>query len=112
AGGCCGAGLDVKAGSTRSGTLDGMSPGQAVAHIRRHLEGHQASFQAVESLRVPVIGAIQRACMGAGLELALCCDVRLAAEGTLFSIPEVQLGPLPDMGRTHPFPPPVPIPNA
>jgi enoyl-CoA hydratase len=53
---------------------------------------------------VPVIGAIQRACMGAGLELALCCDVRLAAEGTLFSIPEVQLGLVPDMGGTQRLP--------
>jgi enoyl-CoA hydratase/carnithine racemase len=104
AGGCFCAGLDVKAGSTLSGALDGMSPGQAIAHIRRHLEGHQASFAAVESLRVPVIGTIQRACMGAGLELALCCDVRLAAEGTLFSIPEVQLGLVPDMGGTQRLP--------
>jgi len=77
AGGCFCAGLDVKAGSTLSSSLDGMSPGQALARIRQHLEGHQASFAAVEALRVPVIGAIQRACMGAGLELALCCDVRL-----------------------------------
>jgi enoyl-CoA hydratase/carnithine racemase len=81
-----------------------MSPGQALAHIRRHLAGHQASFSAVEALRVPVIGAIQRACMGAGMELALCCDVRLAAEGTLFSIPEVQLGLVPDMGGTQRLP--------
>lgn len=104
AGGCFCAGLDVKAGSTLSTTLEGMSPGQAVAHIRQHLAGHQASFSAVESLRVPVIAAIQRACMGAGLELALCCDVRLAAEGTLFSIPEVQLGLVPDMGGTQRLP--------
>jgi len=61
-------------------------------------------FSAVESLRVPVIAAIQRACMGAGMELALCCDVRLAAEGTLFSIPEVQLGLVPDMGGTQRLP--------
>jgi enoyl-CoA hydratase len=42
--------------------------------------------------------------MGAGMELALCCDVRLAAEGTLFSIPEVQLGLVPDMGGTQRLP--------
>jgi len=94
----------VKAGSTLSTALEDMSPGQALARIRQHLAGHQASFSAVESLRVPVIAAIQRACMGAGLELALCCDVRLAAEGTLFSIPEVQLGLVPDMGGTQRLP--------
>jgi enoyl-CoA hydratase/carnithine racemase len=104
AGGCFCAGLDVKAGSTLSASLDDKSPARALARIREHLAGHQASFSAVESLRVPVIGAIQRACMGAGLELALCCDVRLAAEGTLFSIPEVQLGLVPDMGGTQRLP--------
>jgi enoyl-CoA hydratase len=42
--------------------------------------------------------------MGAGMELALCCDLRVAAEGTLFSIPEVQLGIVPDMGGTQRLP--------
>ena len=84
--------------------LDDESDPELRNRIRQHLEGHQASFSAVESLRVPVIAAVQRACMGAGLELALCCDVRLAAEGTLFSIPEVQLGLVPDMGGTQRLP--------
>src|SRR4030095_16283099 len=105
AGGCFCAGLDVKAGPALAPALDDLSRAQALARIREHLAGHQASFSAVESLRVPVIAAIQRACMGAGLELALCCDVRLAAEGTLFSIPEVQLGLVPDLGGTQRLPP-------
>jgi enoyl-CoA hydratase/carnithine racemase len=94
AGGCFCAGLDVKAGSS----------GGALAAIREHLGHLQECFTAVERLRVPVIAAIQRACMGAGMELALCCDVRVAAEGTLFSIPEVQLGIVPDMGGTQRLP--------
>src|SRR5260370_11854339 len=57
AGGCFCAGLDVKAGSTLSTALDGMSPGQAMARIRQHLEGHQASLSAVEALPVPGIAA-------------------------------------------------------
>jgi len=51
-----------------------------------------------------VIAAIQRVCIGAGMELALCCDIRIAAEGTVFSIPEVQLGIIPDMGGTQRLP--------
>ena len=51
-----------------------------------------------------MIAAIERACIGAGLELALCCDIRVAAEGTVFAIPEVQLGIVPDMGGTQRLP--------
>jgi enoyl-CoA hydratase len=53
---------------------------------------------------VPVIAALERVCIGGGLELALCCDMRVAAEGTVFSIPEVQLGIVPDMGGTQRLP--------
>ena len=105
AGGCFCAGLDVKAGSTLGRARRTMSPPArrwpASASTSEQL---QECFTRLESLRVPVIAAIQRACMGAGLELALCCDVRLAAEGTLFSIPEVQLGIVPDMGGTQRLP--------
>ena len=104
AGGCFCAGLDVKAGSTMAGAGADGSPGRRVPAIHAHLSHLQACFTSVERLRVPVIAAIERACMGGGLELALCCDVRLAAAGTWFSIPEVQLGIVPDMGGTQRLP--------
>jgi enoyl-CoA hydratase/carnithine racemase len=103
AGGAFCAGLDVKAGSTL--TLgEGASTAQALAGTRAHLGHLQACFSRLEACRVPVIAAIQRVCIGGGLELALCCDVRLAAEGTVFSIPEVALGIVPDMGGTQRLP--------
>jgi enoyl-CoA hydratase len=104
AGGCFCAGLDVKAGSTLSSLGIEASPGAAAAAIHGHLSHLQACFSAVERLRVPVIAAIERACIGGGLELALCCDIRLAAEGTVFAIPEVHLGIVPDMGGTQRLP--------
>jgi enoyl-CoA hydratase len=103
AGGAFCAGLDLTTGSTaRLGGTE--SPAQALHHIRAHLERLQACFSRLESCRVPVIAAIQRVCIGGGLELALCCDIRVAAEGTLFSIPEVQVGIVPDMGGTQRLP--------
>jgi enoyl-CoA hydratase len=103
AGGCFCAGLDVKAGPMVS--RDGAgSAGADVASIQAHLADLQACFSAVERLRVPVIAAIERACVGGGLELALCCDIRIAAEGTVFSLPEVQIGIVPDMGGTQRLP--------
>jgi enoyl-CoA hydratase len=104
AGGAFCAGLDVKAGSTLSRVEADTSPATALAAIRRHLGHLQACFTRLESCRVPVIAAIERACIGAGLELALCCDIRVAAEGTVFAIPEVQLGIVPDMGGTQRLP--------
>jgi len=103
AGGAFCAGLDVKAGSTL-GDLNAGSPASAMVRIREHLAHLQECFTRLERTRVPVIAAIERVCIGAGMELALCCDIRIAAEGTIFSIPEVQLGIVPDMGGTQRLP--------
>jgi len=104
AGGAFCAGLDVKAGSTLSELGLEDSPAKALPAIRRHLGRLQSCFSCLEACRVPVIGALERVCIGGGLELALCCDIRLAAEGTIFSIPEVRLGIVPDMGGTQRLP--------
>lgn len=47
-------------------------------------------------------------CFGAGLELPLCCDVRVAAEGATFALPEVTLGYIPSAGGTQTLPRRVP----
>lgn len=47
---------------------------------------------AVRDCPVPVIARIGGACFGAGLELAAACDLRVAAEGARFGMPEVRLG--------------------
>ncbi len=52
-----------------------------------------------------VVAAINGHCLGGGLEIALCCDVRVAAEGTYnIGVPEVTLGVLPGTGGTQRLP--------
>src|SRR6266581_795872 len=65
AGGAFCAGLDVKAGSTMSGSgLAGEdSPAKALPAIRSHLGHLQACFSRLEACRVPVIAAIERVCI-------------------------------------------------
>ncbi len=52
----------------------------------------------LERLAKPTIAVIQRHCLGSGLELALCCDIRLCSEGTQFSLPEARLAFITDIG--------------
>ena len=47
---------------------------------------------AVRELPVPVVAAIRGYCLGAGLELAASCDIRIAAENARFGMPEVLVG--------------------
>ena len=48
--------------------------------------------KAIRALPVPVVARLHGAVIGAGLEIAAACDLRVAAEGTKFSMPEVRLG--------------------
>lgn len=61
-------------------------------------------FSLFESLPVPVIAAVNGGCIGLGFELALACDIRLASEEAVFSIPEVVFGLVPDCGGTQRLP--------
>lgn len=60
----------------------------------------QQIMQGWQQLTVPVIAAIQGVCYGSGLELALACDLRLAADNARFALPEVRFGLAPDLGGT------------
>ncbi|HEV3011055.1 MAG TPA: enoyl-CoA hydratase-related protein [Burkholderiales bacterium] len=48
--------------------------------------------KAIRELPVPVVARLHGAVIGAGLEIAAACDLRVAAEGTKFAMPEVRLG--------------------
>jgi enoyl-CoA hydratase len=61
-------------------------------------------FRCLETMRQPVIACIQGDAVGAGLELALACDIRLAAEGAMFAIPDVAMGMVPSAGGTQRLP--------
>jgi enoyl-CoA hydratase/carnithine racemase len=52
---------------------------------------HQAC-KAIRDCPVPVIGRVNGFCLGAGLEVAASCDMRAAAEGARFGMPEVVMG--------------------
>ena len=68
------------------------------ARVRRDLWGVMAA------LELPLIAAIHGYAYGAGLEMALYCDLRVASEDARFAIPEVTLGYIPSAGGTQTVP--------
>ena len=69
-------------------------------------------LNAIETGPKPVVAAINGACLGGGLELAMACHYRVAAPGVDLGQPEVQLGLIPGAGGTQRLPRLIGLPNA
>lgn len=63
-----------------------------------------AVYNQLADLPVPTVAAIDGNALGGGLELALCCDLRVASRTALLGMPEVRLGVMPGSGGTQRLP--------
>jgi enoyl-CoA hydratase len=64
-----------------------------------HSLGHQ-----MDAAHTPFVAAIKGYCLGGGLELAMCCDVRICADDAKLGQPEIKLGLIPGGGGTQRLP--------
>lgn len=67
-------------------------------------EETSAVYSLVSASGVPVVAAIPGACLGGGLELAMCCSGRVASSSATFGLPELKLGIIPGLGGTQRLP--------
>jgi enoyl-CoA hydratase/carnithine racemase len=88
-----GSGRAFCAGSDLS-SIAAMDSRQGFEHCRKLT----ALIHRLETLRVPVIAAINGACLGGGMELALGCTLRVASESAMLGLPETRIGVIPGAG--------------
>jgi enoyl-CoA hydratase/carnithine racemase len=79
----------------------GSAPSVAVA---REVRWSRDVWGLLHGLEIPTIAALHGHVIGSGLEMALLCDVRVAAEGTQFRFPELSLGFIPGAAGTQTLP--------
>ena len=66
--------------------------------FQEHLRKLIACFSALDEVRLPVICAVQGGCIGGALDLATACDIRVCSADAFFTVQEVHLGMMADLG--------------
>ena len=84
--------------------LTTFQPGGSAVDVRRFVRMAQRAYNEVELVEKAVIALIHGFCLGIGCELALACDLRLCSPETVFNIPEVVMGLIPDDGANQRLP--------
>jgi enoyl-CoA hydratase len=102
------AGIDLAMLASLGPQLQQGCAGRSHESLRRLILDLQDCLGSVERCRKPVLAAIQGACIGGGIDLVTCCDMRYAASGAQFSIKEIDLGMTADVGTLQRLPKLVP----
>lgn len=92
---CAGMALDV------FGSDDGLlvtATARARLNFQQTLRRLIDCFSALDEARFPVICAIQGGCIGGGLDLATACDIRVCSADAFFTVQEIQIGMMADLG--------------
>jgi enoyl-CoA hydratase len=92
---CAGMALDVFGGDD---TLLATSSARARLNFQDSLRKLIECFSALDEARLPVICAIQGGCIGGALDLATACDLRVCSADAFFTVQEIHIGMMADLG--------------
>lgn len=99
---CSGIDLAMLAGV--EARVEHRDPARGHEALRLLILDLQDCLTRIERCRKPVLAAIQGACIGAGVDLVSCCDMRYAAADAQFSVREIELGMVADVGTLQRLP--------
>lgn len=97
--------LDAFAGAVQ---MDDQSP-EGRAAIFDNLSAMQATFTKLETLRIPVIAALQGGVIGGAVDMVTACCIRYGSKDTFFCIQEINIGMVADVGTLQRLPKLVPL---
>ncbi len=96
------AGMDLSVfGDTAQSSAD---PARRAEQFRRTVLRLQGNLTVIERCRVPVLAAIHSTCIGGGVDMTCCADMRYATEDAFFSIREIDIGMTADVGTLQRLP--------
>ena len=101
---CAGIDLQMMAGILRPLQADGDCDARHREALRRMILDMQDTLTSLERCRKPVLAAIHGACVGGGIDLITCADMRYASADAFFTIKEIDLGMTADVGTLQRLP--------
>jgi len=81
-----------------------VEEGRKRENLRRQILWFQECFSVIDQARVPVLAAIQGGCIGGGVDLVTACDIRYCSADAFFTIKEIDIGMVADVGTLQRLP--------
>jgi enoyl-CoA hydratase len=98
------AGIDMELIVAIQSEIANLPEGRKQERLREIIVELQEAISAAESCRKPILAAIHGACMGGGIDLITACDMRYATRDAMFSVKEVDLAIVADVGTLQRLP--------
>ncbi len=98
------AGLDLGFAAAAQGEAHGADLGRRRESFRRHVKQMQETFNVVDRCAKPVIAVVQGGCIGGGVDFVTACDIRVCSTEAFFTIQEVNIAIVADVGTLQRIP--------